>query len=106
MGLEVSKKYNIDEVLEEMIWIPGGTFVMGSDDHYPEEAPKHPVKIDGFWISQTPVTNRQFARFVEETGHVTLAEKSAGCAGLSGSASGNVTGGFPRFHSAGNGCRT
>lgn len=75
MGLEVSKKYNIDEVLEEMIWIPGGTFVMGSDDHYPEEAPKHPVKIDGFWISQTPVTNRQFARFVEETGHVTLAEK-------------------------------
>ncbi len=51
------------------------TFVMGSDDHYPEEAPKHPVKVDGFWISETPVTNRQFARFVEATGHVTFAEK-------------------------------
>ncbi|OYR08426.1 formylglycine-generating sulfatase enzyme family protein [Brucella grignonensis] len=59
-----------------MVWIPSGTFVMGSDDHYPEEAPKHPVKVDGFWISETPVTNRQFARFVEATGHVTFAEKT------------------------------
>lgn len=76
MDLEVSNKRHSEQTSEEMVWIPGGTFVMGSDDHYPEEAPKHPVKVDGFWISETPVTNRQFARFVEATGHVTFAEKT------------------------------
>lgn len=60
----------------EMAWIPGGTFVMGSNAHYPEEAPAHMVKVSGFWMAQTTVTNAQFARFVEETGYVTLAERS------------------------------
>jgi formylglycine-generating enzyme len=60
-----------------MIWIPGGTFMMGSDNHYPEEAPAHRVKVEGFWMDSTTVTNRDFARFVDATGHVTLAEKSA-----------------------------
>nr|KDP72696.1 gliding motility-associated lipoprotein GldK [Ensifer adhaerens] len=60
----------------EQIWIEGGTFLMGSDKHYPEEAPAHPVKVDGFWIDVTPVTNRQFAAFVEATGYVTEAEKT------------------------------
>jgi formylglycine-generating enzyme required for sulfatase activity len=58
-----------------MIWIPGGTFLMGSDHHYPEEARAHQVSVDGFWIDQTTVTNRQFARFVAKTGHVTVAEQ-------------------------------
>jgi formylglycine-generating enzyme required for sulfatase activity len=62
--------------LEGMVWIPGRTFMMGSDNHYPEEAPAHPVKVDGFWIAQTPVTNRQFSAFVTATGHVTVAEKA------------------------------
>jgi formylglycine-generating enzyme required for sulfatase activity len=48
---------------------------MGSDRHYPEEAPAHPVTVDGFWIDRHAVTNEEFARFVEETGHVTLAER-------------------------------
>lgn len=60
---------------EGLVWVPGGTFVMGSDRHYPEEAPAHPVKVDGFWIEETPVTNRAFAEFVKATGHVTVAEK-------------------------------
>jgi formylglycine-generating enzyme required for sulfatase activity len=47
---------------------------MGSDRHYPEEAPVHRVHVDGFWIDRTPVTNRMFRRFVEATGHVTFAE--------------------------------
>ena len=57
-----------------MLWIPGGTFRMGSDQHYPEEAPVHRVTVDGFWIDRTPVTNRQFKDFVRATGHVTFAE--------------------------------
>lgn len=60
---------------DELIWIPGRTFVMGSDHHYPEEAPAHPVTVDGFWMMEAPVTNRQFMEFVEATGHVTVAEK-------------------------------
>jgi formylglycine-generating enzyme len=57
-----------------MILIPGGTFWMGSDAHYPEEAPARQVAVDAFRIDVTPVTNRQFAAFVAATGHVTLAE--------------------------------
>ncbi|MDQ8729237.1 formylglycine-generating enzyme family protein [Bradyrhizobium sp. LHD-71] len=58
----------------EMIWIPGGTFRMGSNDHYAEEAPAHRVTVDGFWIDRTPVTNRGFRKFVNATGYVTVAE--------------------------------
>ena len=57
-----------------MVRIPGGTFRMGSDRHYPEEAPSHLVTVDPFWIDRTPVTNRAFRRFVEATGYVTVAE--------------------------------
>ena len=63
--------------LEDMSRIPGGTFLMGSDAHYPEEAPAHKVKVEGFWIDRHTVTNRTFARFVAETGHVTVAERPA-----------------------------
>lgn len=54
--------------------VPGGTFTMGSDRFYPEEAPLRRVRVDAFWIDETPVTNVQFARFVEATGYVTVAE--------------------------------
>jgi formylglycine-generating enzyme len=57
-----------------MVRIPGGTYRMGSDKHYPEEAPTHRVTVDSFLIDQTPVTNRQFKDFVKATGHVTFAE--------------------------------
>ena len=57
-----------------MVWIPGGTFRMGSDKGYPEERPVHRVTVDGFWIDRVPVTNQRFARFVDATRHVTFAE--------------------------------
>ncbi|WP_259703038.1 formylglycine-generating enzyme family protein [Synechococcus sp. CS-1324] len=60
-----------------MVWIPGGSFVMGSDAHYPEEAPAHRVAVEGFWIDRSPVTNAQFRKFVKATGHVTVAEHPA-----------------------------
>jgi len=58
-----------------MVWIPGGTFQVGSEHHYPEEAPVHRVTVDGFWMDQYTVTNDAFARFVAATGHVTFAER-------------------------------
>ncbi len=57
-----------------MVPIPGGTFTMGSERFYPEEAPQRRVKVDPFWIDATPVTNRQFSEFVRDTGHCTFAE--------------------------------
>ena len=59
----------------EFVWVPGGTFRMGSDAHYPEEAPVHSVTVDGFWIRPTTVTNREYAEFVDATGYVTVAER-------------------------------
>lgn len=58
-----------------MVWVPGGTFTMGSDNHYPEEAPAHRVTVDGFWMDETAVTHAAFERFVAETGYTTFAER-------------------------------
>ena len=69
---------------EGMVWIPGGTFLMGSDRHYPEEAPAHKVAVNGFWMDHHAVTNREFKRFVEATRHVTLAERPANAADYPG----------------------
>jgi sulfatase modifying factor 1 len=60
-----------------MVWVPGGTFVMGTDEDeaYDHERPAHQVKIDGFWMDETEVTNEQFKTFVEATGYLTVAER-------------------------------
>src|SRR3954454_1096709 len=58
-----------------MARVPGGTFAMGCDRFYPEEAPVRHVAVDGFWMDRHPVTVREFRRFVSETGYVTLAER-------------------------------
>jgi formylglycine-generating enzyme len=55
--------------------LPGGLFTMGSDAHYPEEAPTHRVRVGPFSIDPVAVTNARFAAFVKETGYVTLAER-------------------------------
>jgi formylglycine-generating enzyme len=59
-----------------MVWIPGGTFAMGSERHYPEEAPVREVTVNGFWMDEHAVTNLEFLRFVKATGHVTAAEQA------------------------------
>jgi formylglycine-generating enzyme required for sulfatase activity len=61
-----------------MVWVPGGEFLMGSDnkDSKKDEKPTHKVFVNGFWMDATLVTNRQFKEFVEATGYITTAEKA------------------------------
>ena len=61
-----------------MVWIPGGEFTMGSTDPLArrDEAPVHRVRVDGFWMDETEVTNAQFRVFVETTGYITVAERT------------------------------
>jgi sulfatase modifying factor 1 len=60
-----------------MKWIPGGEFVMGTNDpeSYETERPAHSVRVKGFWMDETEVTNGQFSTFVEATKYVTVAER-------------------------------
>jgi formylglycine-generating enzyme required for sulfatase activity len=58
-----------------MVWIPGGSFRMGSETWYPEERPVHTASVDGFWMDEHQVTVAEFRRFVKATGHVTVAER-------------------------------
>jgi len=61
-----------------MRWIPGAEFTMGSaaQGAHPNEAPEHRVRVDGFWMDECAVTNAEFARFVDATKYVTVAEKA------------------------------
>ena len=60
-----------------MVWIPGGTFLIGTNDKesFPNERPAHLVQVQGFWMDVHDVTNAEFAKFVEATGYVTTAER-------------------------------
>jgi formylglycine-generating enzyme required for sulfatase activity len=59
---------------KNMVWIPGGSFLMGSEQFYPEERPVRRVSVDGFWMDEHPVTVAEFRRFVKATAYVTWAE--------------------------------
>src|SRR5882724_8919638 len=71
---------------EGMVWIPGGEFSMGAStnghgtDEMPmasnDAGPVHRVRVDGFWMDKTAVTNGQFEKFVKATGYVTIAERA------------------------------
>ncbi len=62
-------------VTSRLVHIPGQTAMLGSDDHYPEEAPAREVTVGDFWIQPHLVTNAQFAEFVDATGFLTVAER-------------------------------
>jgi sulfatase modifying factor 1 len=64
-----------EPVRKGMVAIPPGSFLMGSDEHYPEERPAHEEQVTGFLLDEHPVTNAEFRRFVRDTGYVTLAER-------------------------------
>jgi formylglycine-generating enzyme len=64
-----------DAAPKDMVWVPGGSFRMGSDDWYPEERPVHTVSVDGFWMDEHLVTVAEFRRFVKATGYITRAER-------------------------------
>ena len=59
----------------DMRWIEGGTFLMGSDEFYPEESPAHKVRVSGFWMDVATVTNADYDQFVSRTGYITVAER-------------------------------
>lgn len=61
----------------EMVYIPGGEFLMGATDTEgrPDEYPQHKVKLSAFWMDVTEVTNASFAKFIKATGYVTTAER-------------------------------
>lgn len=64
-----------DTILSRMVWIPGGTFAMGTEDAtFPDTKPVHDVTLSGFWMDEHEVTNAEFAEFVQATGYVTVAE--------------------------------
>ena len=79
---------------EGMVWVPGGEFSMGTNDPrglmcggpdpMPDARPIHRVFVDGFWMDKTEVTNAQFAKFVAETGYLTIAEKTPTLAEIPG----------------------
>ncbi len=65
-----------DTISTTMVWIPAGKFQMGSDDvSFPDAQPVHEVSLNGFWMDEHEVTNAEFAKFVKETGYITIAER-------------------------------
>src|SRR6478735_8654205 len=69
------RTYPGDVTLTVLVPVPGGTFRMGSDRHYPEEGPAHDRRVEPFLLERHAVTNAQFAAFVADTGYVTVAER-------------------------------
>lgn len=66
----------VDTVPEKMVWIEGGSFMMGTDDpEFLDASPVHQVTVDGFYMDEHEVTNAEFERFVRETGYLTVAEQ-------------------------------
>lgn len=63
--------------MSSLVRIPAGSYRIGSDRFYPEEAPSREIDVSSFLIERTPVTNHQFAAFVRSSGYLTVSEKAA-----------------------------
>src|SRR6185312_7099015 len=76
-SVDSSLQFNGDTSTKGMVFINGGTFMMGGDNSQAsaDEYPKHKAQVDGFWMDATEVTNAQFQKFVEATHYITTAEK-------------------------------
>jgi formylglycine-generating enzyme len=74
---EKTRSLNSQMAGGDMIWLPSGKMTMGAVDGASDEQPMRDVKISGFWMDRTEVTNEEFARFVEKTGYITVAERPA-----------------------------
>jgi formylglycine-generating enzyme len=74
---EPSRGQGLKKPPPAMVWIPGGTFLMGTNDKesFPNERPAHFVQVQGFWIDEHDVTNAEFSKFIEATGYITTAER-------------------------------
>ena len=64
-----------NEKSDEMVFIKGGTFTMGTNDGMPSESPAHEVSVKSFWMDETETTVVEFEKFVAATGYVTEAER-------------------------------
>lgn len=82
---------------DDLVWIPAQNPVLGSDAHYPEEAPAREVAVDGFWIQRHQVTNADYAEFVAATGYVTVAERPVNPADFPGAPPENLVPGSMVF---------
>ena len=81
-----------------LAWIPTQTATLGSDQHYPEEGPVRDVTVEGFAIQTHPVTNADYAQFVDATGYVTVAERPLEPADFPGAPAENLQPGSMVFH--------
>lgn len=82
----------------DMQFLPGGTFRMGSEEFYPEEAPVHEARVGAFWIDVYEVTNDAFGQFANETGYVTVAERAPNAEDYPGAPSEALVPGSMVFH--------
>lgn len=81
----INAGFSNDTIPEKMVWIPSGTFKMGSDDPaFSDARPVHNVGIKGFWMDEHEVTNAEFERFVRETHYQTDAEQPINPADFTG----------------------
>lgn len=72
----IDSKASRDTIASKMVWIPDGSFQMGTDDqNFPDALPLHKVKLKGFWMDEHEVTNAEFEKFVKATNYVTVAER-------------------------------
>ena len=85
-------------MLDGMVRIEGGTFRMGSDRFYPEEAPVREIHVGAFWIDPYAVRNSEFSKFVRKTGYVTIAERDLNPDDFPGAPPENLVPGAVCFH--------